>query len=296
MPQGFVRTLNLLESSTGTSDANILDNLGISPVSDDIRLFAGNLRNTAVLPANTYITSGNTIVIDSDGYIPFSNRTVVIHDNDTYTVTESNALDSFKLLDSGNNYFVPTQDLVRSNAVLFENFENLKPVRLETIVDVGADEDLEGDEINYDSVLDERTISQNLDFFENAQNSFFYKKSRIPISNEDASFDKEIVFSGAVRITNDQEVAQSNTSPGIFILSGQNAVRGFSDTSNPWSAANSTLETTADKASVQTLVLNDPDFIDSSANTESGDVNTDFTHKLKVTVNNETYFIMMKST
>lgn len=49
MAQGFVRNLNLVESSTKTSDIQILDNLGGVGISNDIILFSGNSKIKSAL-------------------------------------------------------------------------------------------------------------------------------------------------------------------------------------------------------------------------------------------------------
>jgi hypothetical protein len=297
MPQGFVIDLNLSESSDGASDARVLDNLGISPISDDIRIFAGNLRNVDIISSNNYTTSGNDIIITEEGIVPFSNRTIVSHSESSYTVSDSNGIDRFRLRDSSNNYFVPTDDLERSNAVLFENFENLKKEKLETNIE-NSDEDLSLDENT--QVFGIRTIEQNIQSLLSLNNSFYFKKGRVPLTFEESVFDRELVFSGAIRITNDDEDPQTSTSPGIFIVSGDTSVRGFTDLSNPWQettiSGNNYLETTANNASVQDLILNDPNISGISVQSESGDVVEDFTHRVQISVNGEQYSILLKST
>jgi hypothetical protein len=298
MAQGFVKSLNLLESGS-ESDAGIFENIGGAGIVPDLQLFSGNLRKTSVLEANSYVTDGNTIVITGDGRVPFSNRTVVTEDGVSYTVTKSDGLTTFELRDSSNAPYVPTGDLVRSDAVTFDNLENMSVSRLSAIRDSGSS----GGGVSVSSgeesgIYDLRSISGNYDIIEEGLGIYFYKKSRIPRTFEDSSFNRRLTFSGNIRITNDSNVTQSSTSPGLFIKGPTGSVRAFSDTSNPWTenSSGTKLQTTSNNASIYDLVLNDPNLIVPSSELNAETVVTDaedYTHKMKIEVDGETFYALL---
>jgi len=287
MAQGFVKSLNLLETPSD-ADRGILNNLGGEGIVDDIRLFSGNLKKTSSLLASEYTTDGNVIIVTGDGRVPFSNRTVVRHSNVDYTVTASNAVDRFELRDSSGNPFVPTSDLVRSDAVTFENLSNMNVTRRVAVQDVGSSSGAtDASDTSESGIYNLRSIASNYSIIEEGLAIYYYKKSRIPLTYEDSSFSRRLTFTGNIRITNVDNVAQSTTSPGLFIKGPGGSVRAFSDVSNPWSEnpTGSKLETTANNAAAYDLVLNGPDLIvpTSEIQSESGNAG-DYTHKMKVMV------------
>ena len=98
MAQGYVKSLNLLESDSA-SDAGILENIGGAGIVADMQLLSGNLSRVSTVPASAYTTSGNKITMTGDGYVAFANRNVVIHAGAKYTVTASDGELEFELRD-----------------------------------------------------------------------------------------------------------------------------------------------------------------------------------------------------
>lgn len=263
---GFVKSLNLQESGP-VSDETILENLGGAGITEDIRLFAGNLAAKTVIKYGEANVDDNEVYweYDSDnwiyikrktvneGTVPFSNRTRLIVNNVNYYVFDSDAFTRFKLYDNINadNVIDPStldeNDLIRRDTVTFQNLDNMSKDRLETITDGGggAGGDGETDIVSTDDgvegfLTEVRTIGENYNLGQNAQALFFYKKSRIPRTYEESIFSKRIVFDGSLRITNNDDIPITQdgdpnpNAPGLYIVSGSSSKRAFSDTSNPW--------------------------------------------------------------
>jgi len=301
MAQGFVKSLNLLESGS-ESDAGIFENIGGAGIVPDLRLFSGNLRKTSSLLASEFTVVGDDVVVTGDGRVPFSNRTEVLVGSTFYTVGESNGIDRFKLYASNGSIFDPTgQDIIRSDAVSFQNLANMSVDRLPTNRDAGTGATVSGVGGGQDDetgIYDLRSISANYAIIEEGLGIYRYKKGRIPLTFEDSFFNRRVTFNGNIRITNDANLTQGPDTPGLFIQGPDGAVRAFSDTSNPWEevASGAKLETTANNSSVFRLVLNSPNLI--VPTTEIGPEATvtnagDYTHKMKVEVNGEVFYALL---
>lgn len=315
MAQGYVKSLNLLESDSA-SDAGILENIGGAGIVADMQLLSGNLSRVSTVPASAYTTSGNKITMTGDGYVAFANRNVVTHAGTKYTVTASDGELEFELRDSLGNAFVPTGTLTRSDAISNPNLENMDVERLIAVRDSSSGVQGGGDIDEETGIYNLRSISSNIDLIEEGLGIYAYKKSRIPLTYKDSDFRKRLTFNGNIRITNDSLVNVGDAgAPGLFIQGPSGAaVRAFSDVSNPWSKEGngngdntSRIETTASKSSVYELVLNEPNFTvpGSLLQSESGNASDDYTHKMKVSVKSgsdsdtnssyETFFILLKA-
>lgn len=307
MAQGYVKSLNLLEADA-EADRGIFDNIAGPGISNDIQLFSGNLKKTSVLAAGEYAVSNGVVTVTADGRVPFSNRTIVTHNGRNYKVVLSDGQTQFRLIDVLNgSTLTPTMDLIRSDAVTFENLANMDAERIEAVRDSGAGLSTT-DNNNEAGIYNLRTIAQNYEVIEEGLGIYFYKKSRIPLTFKDSSFNRRLEFAGNIRITNSANLPQSTTSPGLFIKGPAGAVRAFSDTSNPWTEVSSgaKLETTANHAAVYSLVLNGPNLVlpTSQIHTESGDARN-YTHKMKVSVKSgshddpnssyETFYILLST-
>jgi len=313
MAQGYVKSLNLLESDSA-SDFGILENIGGAGIVADMQLLSGNLSRVSTVPASAYTTSGNKIVMIADGYVAFANRNVVTHAGTQYTVTASDAELTFELRDANGNAFIPTGTLTRSDAVTNLNFEFMDVERLVAVRDTSSGV-TGGASIDDESgIYNLRSIASNISIIEEGLGIYSYKKSRIPLTYEDSEFRKRITFNGNIRITNDNQVNVGlSTSPGLYIQGPSgSAVRAFSDVSNPWDklgtgngGTTSRIETTASKSSVYELVLNEPNFTGPAVQAESGNASDDYTHKMKVAVKSgadddanstyETFFLLLKA-
>ena len=308
MAQGFVKNINLIESSTGGSDRAILDNLGGLNITSDVLLFDGNTKFTQKLIATDYTVVNNIIIVNgstSEGKVAFSDGTPISHNGGAYqyTVKNSNGVDRFQLYNASNAVFVPTGILRRSDAVTGINLGNLSRKRLET--NVGNSSGI-GTGTGAADLFNSQTINSQTSYIDGNIALFYYKRGRIPRTYEASTFSLPVKFSGPVRITNDQNLAQSGSTPGLFMVDANNpgasAIRAFSDTSNPWTAVTGALQTTEANSQASTLKLQpssqaNPNF-DSTGNNhfiaEQIDVG-DYTHKLPVIVNGQQYYLLLKS-
>jgi hypothetical protein len=138
---------------------------------------------------------------------------------------------------------------------------------------------------------------------------FYYKRSRIPLTFEDSTFDTVVKFKGGVVIVDSDATSSTepgNNTPGLFIIDPSNpsaaAQRAFSDASNPWSdqTANSISTTNANsqpnvlhlKPSNASLA---PRFTTTSTNivSQANATNT-ANYKLPITINGEQFFLLVK--
>lgn len=160
------------------------------------------------------------------------------------------------------------------------------------------------------------------DDIDGAVDTFYYKESRTIVTYKDNYFDRLFEVNGAVYIANDSEIefndTNKNSMPGLFIVSHGEAVRAFSDTNNPWSVrANEVLNpaatdgattipvietvVTPESAAVLNLIFNGPEphIYSSNSNvlritaTPTVNVQNTWTHKMPVTVNGETFYLLM---
>ena len=331
---GFVKSLNLEESGP-VSDEGIFENLGGAGITEDIRLFAGNLAAEARVVYGEANVGDNEIYweYDADDWIyikrktfdegagPFSNRSRIKVGSVNYYAFDSDGFTRFKLYDNINkdNVIDPSTlgngDLVRSETVTFQNLNNMSLARLDTIIDSG-DGGGEGGGVSTDDGVDSYlteifSIGENYSLAQNALALYFYKKSRIPRTYEESIFDKRIVFDGGIRISNTEDIAATDpNAPGLFIVSGVSTVRAFSDTSNPWyeeSAATNpnngaSLATDATRSQVTNFKTQNPNLRNPDTNvfdvvSETGNIApspSNAIYKLKVNVNGETYYLLLK--
>ena len=302
MAQGFVKSLNLIESGNA-SDVGILENLAGTGITEDITLFSGNLRRFSTLEANAYAYDSTTgdLVVTREGRVAFSNRTRVFNDSSEYIVFSSNGLDRFRVrlatstsTNDDDNSVDITGDITRSDAITAENIINLSADRPSVISENAVSIDAGGEAGG--GVFDSTSIATNYEYANEAIGLYYYRLNNIPVTYQESSFDKPIKVTGGLRITNDsnQDVTQP-TAPGIFIVSADgNTIRAFSDTSNPWGVNGSYLETDSTRIGVGKLVLNNPNFTGLSTTSESGSTN-DYTHKMKVEIDGEPFYLLLKS-
>lgn len=300
MEIGFSKDNNLFESNL---DDRVWRNLvdDSDSIVSTIRLFSNNTKATAVLSFNDYeIINGDTINVINGSKVGFSNRTRVSVNNKTYRVENSNGQTQFQLVSlSDGSAFVPdptNDNIIRSNTVTFENLQNMDVERFETnVVDFDTDDQT--------SLINSRTISENLSNINSTLSSFYLVRERVPFTIGENRFNNQIVFDGSLRIPPQENFDISDpASPGIFILSpdGQSN-RAFSDTSNPWTEieSTSTLKTDAQNVTVNDVRLSKGDnFEITGIVTESvspSSVVDQFTHKLRVTIDGEEYALLLRA-
>lgn len=161
----------------------------------------------------------------------------------------------------------------------------------------------------------------------NATDSLSYKQGRNLVAYKSNRFNRLIEFGGPVHITNDFNISLTSSDPnlpGLYIVGGGVAQRAFSDTNNPWEEATVTADTGGNMQAISTTAANqdaqvlnliwegspvinlsgdgssgnqplEPSMTSVSAN----DLSTPFTvddnwsHKAKVTINGEDYFLLL---
>jgi hypothetical protein len=325
MAQGFVKSINLVESSTGGSDRAILDNLGGPNISNDILLFDGNTKFVSKLTGNANVSlsdytvsSGTVIVRPSRGKVAFSEGTMLSHDGGAYLykVTNSNGVDRFQLFTVGASptLFTPTGVLRRDDTVTGINLGFLSVKRLSTDINLTTGIGIGGIGQASADLFNQQSINGQVAYVGGQIGLFYYKRGRVPLTYQTSTFTLPVKFNGAFRITNDANLdTQLITSPGLFIVNPKSPttlpVRAFSDTSNPWKAVVTPIQaiqtTDADggvNAECSVLKLQPTDTavnidFDSTSNnhtvTQANSVGT-YTHKLPVLVNGQQYFLLLK--
>ena len=315
MAQGFVANANLIESNTGGSDTNILNNLGGlggAAVKDDILLFDGNSKFISFLIATDYTVTANVITVNgstSEGKVAFSDGTKISHNGGAYdlTVVNSNGIDKFQLKNSSNVLFTPTGIIRRSDAITGTNLANLSVKRL--VTDVGGNTGVSGSQGSSD-LFNSGTIPAQTDYIAGNIALYYYKKGRVPLTQEATVFNTKAIFGGPLRISNDANLDTTlNSSPGLFIVDTGNLstdpIRAFTDTSNPWTVVVSSLVTTESNAQVSTLKLTNtsgvaPVSAGTRIQTTADIIGTeqigiaDYTHKMPVVVNGQQFYLLLK--
>ena len=160
---------------------------------------------------------------------------------------------------------------------------------------------------------------------------FSYKEARNIVSYKPNSFNQTMNINGAVNITNDQNLvlgvsATEQTLPGLYIIAPNpdgtiSSKRAFSDITNPWVISSSeTLNSATNQPVIKTvepnqsarvlnlifntgkdahLITTNPSGIRTVANSvNSGNavVNDNWTHKVKVDINGEPFYLLLTNT
>lgn len=315
--QGFEIKRNLEEN---TIDRNALNNLGTSPIADDIVLFKNNRRNiSSLVVTNNNINSvSDTIFFDNRDIVFTSGTKVILNDTNVYYVKNSNAENEFQL--SVNSNLSDTVELsnsfsgtyFRSDEVTFENITNYRKKRRAVLT--GSTSDIFVAGFNSPSVF-ETQVNNNIIAIEDKLTNF--KSIKIDSILTDVSFTTDINFNkeGHTLITDPDNINNlnltANSGPGLFIYNyaTNTVIRAFSDSQNVWKKndANTYLETTAKKITIGTLTVQSNSIVldqksGSSSNlviqasTPSNITTSVFRHKLKILVNGEEYFLCLSNT
>lgn len=306
--QGFAIKENLSESE---NDRAVLNNIGGSPIGDDITLLFNNNRNTSELVITEADRQGFEIVIETSLAV-FANKTKVQVNGLTYYVKNSNGINRFFLSadsDLISDVLPPIGTYVRSDEITFSNIENFSRTRRNPDVN-RVDVDTQLGFLNNSStstLLSSNTVKQQLESTE--RNIDFYNfrsNSSVKINKNFLSF-RIAEIGGAVIIKDIDGLNDSgltNTSPGLFIYNAEtnSGIRAFSSADNPWSAVGSDLEVESNSITVKNLNFLSSSIIINSKNsavlaediTSANIDNTSFTHKVPITVNGEVFFLCLK--
>lgn len=320
--QGFNIEYNLREAEI---DRDYLNNLGGAPIADDIGLFANNLRNFSKIDVQASNISGDTIVLPLETPFVFTNETQIEVGGTDYIVTDVSRNENdeltFKIKDLSDDIVTnpPVGEYKRNDGVSFADINNLVKTRELVVEDptlslIFPDGDEGGGTGTnpYDSIIGAfnrlasgypSTIKGYFSEIESNESFYYSKKNNSLIKTRDFVTDNASNVEGVSIVydedgTNDSTVSETN--PGIFILNTQTDEfrRIFSSNENVWEDVGTDLQADTREIGVQSLVFEDSiKFVESGNDivvTESGNVQTDFTHLTKVLVNGEEYYICMK--
>lgn len=330
MALGFSIENNLAESDSPAKDSGILDNLAGAGISNDIRLFDGNTNRRSEIASNEYVIENGEYVISAEGMVPFSDGTLISYGSTPleykYKVVDSDTISRFKLVDTTNSdapFSGAGEPLFRSDTITQENLFNINTPRPESLLlSREQSADSVADEAESQDIFDNSTIADRLDNIDIGISAFLFKKSRVVLTNIPTNISNSVTFSGNITIVNNAGIDTSgDQGPGLFIVSPDtgDVVRAFTSTSNPWEQSNAgtspdtngVISSTADENSnpiTETapykLTLSNPNPIIKFEAKGGGVASgrpvaatgpiTNFTHKLRATINGETYFLLLE--
>ena len=300
--QGYRKDLNLDET---TVDTQALNNLAGAGIAADLRIIQNNLRNTSTLAYNSI----------SNGFFTFPESVEAIFTNDDvvsvgttvsigsttlqpsidYYICNSNGETQFKISTTSSSSAVGVStisisgtpspvafDIVRKNPVHKENLRNyIAPEVQDAVGQFSWTGDLNG---TFDST------AANID----TAKYFIDKKYR---NLNDTTTDREIKYEGTVTSS---DPAKLNTglsgladakSPGVFI----GDTRAFSSNDQPWTETGSSLQTSSSEVSVGDLTfLGDVKIEGINPINHASPVDVaNWTHKMPVTIDGVTYYILL---
>jgi hypothetical protein len=303
--QGFAIEENLFEA---TKDRDILNNLGGSPIGDDVSLLFNNSRNFSQLVVTIDNIQSGQIIFNGAPAV-FSNKTKIQVDTTTYFIKDSNGIDRFSLSnDVGLISTVvspPVGTYIRSDEITFDNISNFSRIKRNANVNSVEDNNtqLGGVTTNEPSIV---PIKTQLETFESNIDRYNFKSSQSIKINSDFLASRIMESNGAV-IIQDPDGANNtgltNNTPGLFIYNSNTGtgIRAFSSSDNPWSLSGSDLVVSTSDVNVKnlnflfdTVVLTSKNSAVLSQTVSSTAVLSSFTHKVPVTVNGESYFICLK--
>jgi hypothetical protein len=312
--QGFERVKNLEENLL---DRDALNNLGSTPIGDDINLLKNNKRNiSSITVSSQNINVSSSTVYFTNKDIVFSNRTKIIVNGATYYVKNSDGKTNFQLSSNVNlsdtvaGANLPVGPYIRSDEITKQNFMNFSPRRRAPVEgrdqsSAGAGGGAEGD-----SPLS-TSVKQNILNYETKIDAFVAIRNNSLRKNASFLGNRNLETEGFCLITDPDNVNStglSNTGPGLFIYNPDtnSGVRAFSSNENVWvkNLANTYLETSATKITIGDLFMSKEIVLEGRsggliaqtvtlANISLSETGSVFTHKVPVEINGETYFLCL---
>ena len=300
--QGYRKDLNLDET---TVDTQALNNLAGAGIANDIRIIQNNLRNTSSLAYSS----------NSNGFFVFPESVEAIFTNDDvvsvgttvsigsttlqpsidYYICNSNGETQFKISTTSSSSAVGVStisisgtpspvafDIIRKNPVHKENLRNfIVPEVQDALGEFSWTSNLNG---SFDST------AGNID----TAKYFIDKKYR---NLSDTTTDREIKYEGTVTSADPANLNQNTIgladakSPGVFI----GDTRAFSSNDQPWTETGSSLQTSSSEVSVGDLTfLGDIKIEGISPVNHASPVDVaNWTHKMPVTIDGVTYYILL---
>ena len=300
--QGYRRDLNLDET---TNDTQALNNLAGAGIAADVRVLQNNLRNESTL---TYESISN-------GFFTFSEPVQSIFTNDDvvsvastvsfastslqpsvdYYICNSNGETQFKISTTSSTSSVGVStisisgtpspaafDIVRKNPVHKENLINyIMPEVQDAFGEFSWTSDINN---SFD------VAGSNVD----TAKYFISKKYR---NFNDTTTDREIKYEGSVTSADPANLNSGTSglsdpkSPGVFI----GDTRAFSSNDQPWTETGSSLQTSSSEVSVGDLTFLGDIKIEgiTTVNHSSAVDVANWTHKMPVTIDGVTYYILL---
>lgn len=311
--QGFVNTNNLKESF---SDATVFNNLAGSPEGSDVTLLFNNKRNYSAIEVTGVNVVGNTISFTATLAV-FSNHTPVSVNNTTYYVKSSNGINSFQLSTSSalTNTVSnpPIGTYIRSDEITQANIANFSVKRRIAInggtgVTSGGDQNSKTTDAQNSGVLGISNPKDYLNSVESYLDAYKFRTSKSLIKTSNFLSQKTLKTNGVTIIVDPDRINLStptNSTPGLFIYNADtnSGIRAFSSNSNPWADyGNGFLKTSAVKITAGQLTISTSTGIVLQAKNSASLISTvdstrittlNFTHKLPVVINGETYYLCL---
>ena len=300
--QGYRKDLNLDET---TIDTQALNNLAGPGMAADLRIIQNNLRNKSTLSyssnSNGFFTFPESVesIFTNDDVVSVGTTVSIgsttLQPSIDYYICNSNGETQFKISTTSSTSAVgvstitisgtpnPTSfDIIRKNPVHKENLINYIPPEVQDAVGEFSWD------TNVNSILD--TTSQNID----SANYFINRKYR---NLNDTTTDREVKYEGTVTSADPANLNSGTSgladpkSPGVFI----GPTRAFSSNDQPWTETGSSLQTSSSEVSVGDLTfLGDIKIEGISPVNHASPVNVaNWTHKLPVTIDGVTYYILL---
>ena len=307
--QGFRQDLNFQEN---INDTQALSNLGGVGLAADLKIIQNNLRNTSTISFDSF-TANNSNFPDSTGFFTFPNREFVFSKDDVVTVSKNVSVGSTTLF-AGTDYFITnsnvenqfklsfTSSVVGVSTVIVNsvsptdfNFIRKDPVLKENLV-AFLEPDIQDNE-NFSSYLS-GGINEIFDSTQGNQESSIFFITKKYKGTEDTTVNQDIKFEGTLNLFDPDNfntnpgILTDPKSPGIFIGN----TRAFSTDNNPWVIDGDTLRTDSTEVSIGELeIQGDVEITGLSADNITGisSAATAYQFKIPVTVNGETYYLLM---
>lgn len=315
--QGFEKIKNLEENLL---DRDALNNLGSTPIGDDINLLKNNKRNiSSITVSSQNINVSSSTIFFTNRDVVFSERTKIIVNSNVFYVKNSNGKNSFQLslnedLQStvaGAN--LPIGAYIRSDEITKNNFINFSPRRRPPI-EGGTDNQATAGAASAGEAPLTTSVKNTIRNYESKIDEFISVQNNSIRRNASFLGNNNLETEGFCLIAdpdNFNSSGLSNTGPGLFIYNPDtnSGVRAFSSNENVWqpNLANTYLETSSTRITVGNLFMSKEIVLEgrsgslisqsvTTADISLSETNSVFTHKVPIEINGETYFLCLTNT
>ena len=300
--QGFLKDFNLQETENAAAAINVLGGAGIS---DDLLILRNNLRNISTTAYNSIsdgffffgpnndatFTNDDVVTVSTDVTVGFGTTLIAGAD---YYVCNSDGQTKFKLSSSPSSVGISTINVTSISPTNF-NFIRKDPVYQENIInfiepvvqDTSNFRYIENNPLNNILSITQQSI-ESASISVNRK----YKKSGITSTTQDINIDGVVTINDPVSYNNTATQLTTSISPGLFI----GTTRAFSFDNGPWEQVGTALSTSSSSVTVGELYFDNAITITGISTESATSVNiTNFTHKIPVVINDETYFLLLRT-